>query len=66
MIEISQIAAKDKAHILAEALPYIRRFHDKTIVIKYGGNAMVEPRLQQGFVGWHESSRGTWWRTANR
>lgn len=50
MIEISQIAAKDKAHILAEALPYIRRFHDKTIVIKYGGNAMVEPRLQQGFA----------------
>src|SRR6185369_4936068 len=38
-----------KAQILAEALPYIRRFHDKTIIIKYGGNAMTEPRLQRGF-----------------
>ena len=34
-----------KAQILAEALPYIRRFHDKTIIIKYGGNAMTEPQL---------------------
>ncbi len=32
-----------KAQILAEALPYIQRFHDKAIVIKYGGNAMTEP-----------------------
>lgn len=30
-----------KAEILAEALPYIKRFFDKTIVIKYGGNAMT-------------------------
>jgi len=43
-------AAKDKAKILAEALPYIRRFHGKTIVIKYGGNAMVEENLKQGFA----------------
>ena len=43
-------AAKDKANILAEALPYIRRFHGKTIVIKYGGNAMVEENLKQGFA----------------
>ena len=40
----------DKAKILAEALPYIRRFHGKTIVIKYGGNAMVEENLKQGFA----------------
>ena len=39
-----------KANILAEALPYIRRFHDKTIVIKYGGNAMVDESLKQGFA----------------
>lgn len=39
-----------KAAVLAEALPYIRRFHGKTIVIKYGGNAMVEERLQRGFA----------------
>ncbi len=42
--------AKDKAKILAEALPYIQRFHGKTIVIKYGGNAMVEENLKQGFA----------------
>ncbi len=39
-----------KANILGEALPYIKRFFDKTIVIKYGGNAMTEPRLQDGFA----------------
>jgi acetylglutamate kinase len=43
-------AAKDKAKILAEALPYIQRFHGKAIVIKYGGNAMVEEKLKQGFA----------------
>ncbi len=35
-----------KADVLSEALPYIRRFHGKTIVIKYGGNAMTDPALQ--------------------
>ncbi len=39
-----------KADILSEALPYIRRFHGKTIVVKYGGNAMVEEKLQQSFA----------------
>ncbi len=39
-----------KAHTLSEALPYIQRFFDKTIVIKYGGNAMTEPKLQEGFA----------------
>ena len=39
-----------KAEILAEALPYIQKFHGKTIVIKYGGNAMVEERLKHGFA----------------
>jgi len=38
------------AHILSEALPYIRRFHGKTIVIKYGGNAMTDVKLQQSFA----------------
>ena len=33
-----------------EALPWIRRFYGKTIVIKYGGNAMVEERLKEGFA----------------
>ena len=39
-----------KAEVLAEALPYIRRFHGRTIVIKYGGNAMTEERLQRSFA----------------
>jgi len=39
-----------KARILAEALPYIQRFHGKTIVIKYGGNAMTEDKLKESFA----------------
>ncbi|MBI5908531.1 MAG: acetylglutamate kinase [Betaproteobacteria bacterium] len=39
-----------KAQILAEALPYIKRFHGKTIVVKYGGSAMTEPALQRSFA----------------
>lgn len=46
----SSSLARDKAKILAEALPYIQRFHGKTIVIKYGGNAMVEENLKHGFA----------------
>jgi acetylglutamate kinase len=38
------------AHVLIEALPYIQRFRGKTIVIKYGGNAMVEQSLKHGFA----------------
>jgi acetylglutamate kinase len=39
-----------QAEILAEALPYIRRFSDKTIVIKYGGNAMTDSKLKDSFA----------------
>ncbi len=39
-----------KAELLAEALPYIRKFHGKTIVIKYGGNAMIDESLKHGFA----------------
>jgi acetylglutamate kinase len=39
-----------KANVLMEALPYIKRFANKTIVIKYGGNAMVEERLKESFA----------------
>ena len=42
--------ATEKARILAEALPYIRRFHGRTIVVKFGGNAMVDADLQAGFA----------------
>ncbi len=49
-MSLSTSTAKEKAAILAEALPYIQRFHGKTIVIKYGGNAMTEESLKQGFA----------------
>ena len=39
-----------EAKVLAEALPYLKRFHGKTIVVKYGGNAMTEERLKQSFA----------------
>jgi len=44
------IAPRDKAEILAQALPYIRKYHGKTMVIKYGGNAMTDPALQAAFA----------------
>jgi len=40
----------DKAKVLIEALPYIRRLYEKTIVIKYGGSTMEEPRLKRSFA----------------
>ena len=48
--DTSSIANSDKAEILAQALPYIRKFHGKTLVIKYGGNAMTDPALQADFA----------------
>jgi acetylglutamate kinase len=47
---LDPVSAAQKAQILAEALPYIRRFHDRTIVVKYGGNAMTEAKLKAGFA----------------
>jgi acetylglutamate kinase len=44
------ISAAVKAQVLAEALPYIKRFHGKTIVIKYGGNAMTDEKLKHSFA----------------
>ena len=44
------IGPKDTVKVLSEALPYIQRFFGKTIVIKYGGNAMIEPALKQSFA----------------
>ncbi|WP_297574610.1 acetylglutamate kinase [uncultured Deefgea sp.] len=45
-----EITPQIKAEILSEALPYIQRFLDKTIVIKYGGNAMIDEELKNGFA----------------
>ena len=42
--------AAEKARILAEALPYIQRFHGKTIVVKFGGNAMTDEELKSSFA----------------
>lgn len=42
--------AINSAKVLSEALPYIQRFSGKTIVIKYGGNAMTEEHLKQSFA----------------
>ena len=39
-----------EARVLSEALPFLKRFHGKTIVVKYGGNAMTEERLKQSFA----------------
>ena len=44
------ITPADEAAILAEALPYIKRFHGKTIVVKYGGNAMTDEHLKLCFA----------------
>lgn len=45
-----KISPKKKAEILIEALPYIKRFYGKTIVVKYGGNAMTDIALQEDFA----------------
>lgn len=42
--------ALDRAHILIEALPYIRKFHGRTVVVKYGGNAMISPELKSAVM----------------
>ncbi len=47
---LNKSSAMNIARVLTEALPYIRRFAGKTIVIKYGGNAMVDDDLKSGFA----------------
>lgn len=49
-MSISKESAVNVAHVLTEAMPYIRRFRGKTVVIKYGGNAMVDEKLKSGFA----------------
>jgi len=46
----SRLTSSQKAEVLIEALPYIQRFYDRTIVIKYGGNAMTDVALQEDFA----------------
>ena len=47
---LSSEQAMNVARVLTEALPYIQRFKRKTVVVKYGGNAMTDERLQSGFA----------------
>ena len=50
MTQQQSVSPAIKAHVLAESLPYIRRFSGSIIVIKYGGNAMTESALKEGFA----------------
>ncbi|MRH89873.1 acetylglutamate kinase [Nocardia sp. SYP-A9097] len=45
-----QLSALDKAHVLADALPWLQKFRDKIVVVKYGGNAMIDDELKQAFA----------------
>ena len=47
---LEKLSPAAKAGVLAEALPYIKRFHGRTIVVKYGGNAMTDENLKQCFA----------------
>ena len=49
-MSIENLSPGTKAAVLAEALPYIKRFHGKTIVVKYGGNAMTDEHLKSCFA----------------
>ncbi len=49
-MSLSRDSALNIAKVLTEALPYIQRFVGKTIVIKYGGNAMVDQELKESFA----------------
>ena len=48
--DLTHIAPSDKAEILAQALPYIRKFHGKTLVIKSGGNPFTDPAFPHDFA----------------
>lgn len=45
-----ELTNRDKASILIQALPYIQKYYGKTIVIKYGGNAMVNEELKEAVI----------------
>jgi acetylglutamate kinase len=49
-MSLTRESALNVAHVLTEALPYIQRFTGKTIVVKFGGNAMVDPELHDSFA----------------
>jgi acetylglutamate kinase len=48
--EVEELDAVRKAEVLVEALPWLRRFHGSIVVVKYGGNAMIDDKLKQAFA----------------
>lgn len=49
-MSVNQTDARSIAHVLTEALPYIQRYRGKTLVVKYGGNAMIDDALESSFA----------------
>ena len=49
-MDISKLTHADRSEVLVQALPYIQHYHNKTVVIKYGGNAMVNEDLQDAVM----------------
>ena len=49
-MDISNISHADRSEVLVQALPYIQQYHNKTVVIKYGGNAMINKDLQDAVM----------------
>lgn len=47
---VGALSALDKAHVLADALPWLQKFRDKIVVVKYGGNAMIDDELKAAFA----------------
>ncbi|MFB7879206.1 MULTISPECIES: acetylglutamate kinase [unclassified Nocardia] len=47
---VHSLSALDKAHVLADALPWLQKFRDKIVVVKYGGNAMIDAELKAAFA----------------
>jgi acetylglutamate kinase len=50
MTDVTKAEAAGKAEVLIEALPWLQRFHDKIVVVKYGGNAMIDEDLKRAFA----------------
>jgi acetylglutamate kinase len=49
-MSLTRDSALNIARVLTESLPYIQRFTGKTVVVKFGGNAMVDPQLHDSFA----------------
>ncbi len=69
-----EISYSDKAQVLAQSLPYIQKYYNKIVVVKYGGDAMKSEELKQAvmsdivrsFSCRHQSGAGSWGRPGNQ